>query len=343
VKITEGYYFRLHDKTIFYAKGVIHPPNKVIGYPKYVLDPSGDRISINGVRYRKEPSFLGELDILRRNYNKYLVNDPYIGDIVPEIPYGDIETIYDPLEKARQIIYANPSDNVLKDVRDMIIDLVEATNVLSIGVSGSVLVGLHRSDSDIDIVIYGEEEGRKVYNYLVDIINRGGSPYTRYSEHTIKRVYSFRRKETPIDFHNYVLQAKRKVLEGFFKNREYFIRLVKNPKPYEDYGKVVYRKIGRATMKLKVLDAREAIYTPCRYVVEVVEYVDGVRADIDEVYSLRGRFNELAWEDEVILVRGTVEKLEYTGTRKIKYRLYLGHPGDFLVNLSLKGDKLRVL
>jgi len=337
LKITEGYYFKLHDNTIFYAKGVIHPPNKVVGYPKYIPSPKGDRVNSSRIRYYKEPSLLDELKIIQEKYSKYLVNDPYIGDIVPEIPYYDIKFIYDPVKKANKLIDMNPKSNVLRDVRDMILDLRESINVKNIGVSGSILVDLYRDDSDIDIVVYGENEGLKVYNYLLEVIDKESSPYRRYDEKTIERVYRFRSKETPMKIREYVMHAKRRVLEGFFKGREYFIRLIKRPSPHEDYGKVIYRKLGKATLKLKVINAREAIYTPCRYFVEVIEYIDGIKVNVDEIYSIRGRFNELALEDEIIIAHGTIEKLEYVNGN-VRYRLYLGHPGDYLMNLSICRD-----
>ncbi len=334
MKPIEGYYFRIYDNTIFYVKGVIQPQDKVVGYPKYVPSPIGDRIDNRGIRYYKEPSITEEIRLVEEKYRKYLVYDPYIGNLVPEIPYKDIEFIYNPIEKALQVMNTKPKNKVLEDTRHMLIDLKNSANVKNIGISGSILVNLYRDSSDIDIVVYGEKEGLSVYDYLKEVIDKETSPYRRYSKEDIIRLYEFRKRETPIKFNELVQHAKRRVLEGYFGKREYFIRLVKTPLPDEDYGKVVYKKIGKATMKFKVVDAREAIFTPCKYVVEVLEHIEGVKIGVDEIYSIRGRFNELAFEDEIVIARGTVERLEYANG-DIKYRLYLGDPGDYMTNISL--------
>jgi len=329
----EGFYFRLKDDTIFYVKGVIHPPGKVVGYPKYVPSPNGDRVDERGVRYVKKEGLEDEILIVKQRYPQLLVNDQYVGGAVPEVPYDLIAEVYDPVVKARRILLEEIEDEVVTDVKNMVIDIAENTNVKNVGVSGSVLVGLHTLRSDIDIVIYGVNEGRKVYEYLKDVINKPNSPYRRYSREDIYRLYSFRSLETPISIEELLKQERRRVLEGYFKGREYFMRLIKPPTANEMYGKVRYSTIGKATLKLKVVDASESIYTPCRYRVETIEFLDGVKVYVDEVYSLRGRFNELAVEDDVIIVRGTIEKLMYSNG-KVRFRLYLGYPGDYLLNTS---------
>ena len=329
--VIEGFYFIAYSGVIFYSKGVVHPPWSVIGYPKYYPSPEGERVSrISGARYHKLES-PSEQFKLARELGCKVYYDEYIGAEAPHIDVGSIERVLNPIEKARELISGEEClDNVLCKAREMIIDLIDNSGVKphAIGLSGSILAGLHTSSSDIDIVVYGEREGREVYEYLKKAVEEGGL-YERYGPETIRGVYESRARETPVSFEEALQQARRRVLEGLFKGTEYFIRLVKPAPPREAYGMARYEKIGRSVLKAVVLDDSDSIYTPCRYAVRVKEFISGVEAPVREIYSLRGRFAEIARSGEEVVARGVVEKVCYADG-EVAYRLYLGYPGDYL-------------
>ncbi len=328
--IVEGFYMILKDKSIFYAKGVSHPPKKLVAFPKYVPSPSGDRVHSSGFRYLKIPGVDAEMDYVKKHYPHYIVYDDYFCRSVPMIPLSDVEMVLNPVEKAKEILNSTRVvDGVINDIRDFLVLASEIGGVRNIGVSGSVLAGLHKSDSDIDVVVYGFEDSIKMYRFLSDAINDCNLGFSKYSRESLHKLYRERIAETPIPFEKFVEVESRRVLEGFFKGREYFVRLVKEPDKDDVYGVYKCRKIGVATLRLRIEDDSQAIYTPCRYKVHVEDVVSGVKANVEEVYSLRGRFNEIAKKGEVALARGSVELLEY-GSGMQKYRLYIGDPGDFI-------------
>lgn len=325
----EGFFFRLESGDIFYAKGVVHPPGYVVSYPKYVVDLFGDRVNRYGVRYRKLSRLSEEREYISSRYPSYLRYDEFYCRDVVVVPLAEIAYTYNPIDRAREIIELSMKDPVLADVKDMLIDIASATNVREIGVSGSILVDLYREDSDIDIVVYGLENGYKVYEYLRDAVDRDPR-YRRYRDRDVLQLYLRRSAETPISYDQAVYQESRRVLEGYFRDREYFIRLVKFPWEETTYGSCRCRKLGKTTVKLRITDARESMFTPCRYKVEVEEYIEGVKADIVEVYSLRGRFAEIAQEDEVVVARGSVELVELK-SGDLYYRLYVGDERDYII------------
>ena len=51
----EGFMVELPSGVIFEVKGLLHPPGKVLAYPRYLPDPAGDRVR-EGRRYRKVAS-----------------------------------------------------------------------------------------------------------------------------------------------------------------------------------------------------------------------------------------------------------------------------------------------
>lgn len=327
--IIEGFFYRLKDKNIFYAKGITHPPGYVVSFPKYVVDLSGDRISSDGIRYSKLATLSDEYRYVLSRYGKYIRFDKFFCREVVLIPLNDIEHVYNPIEKAEEFLDVIPKDAVLRDVKDMVYDIVTSTGVKDIGVSGSVLIDLYRDDSDIDIVVYGLQNGRKVYEYLLEAIAKDRR-YGRYTRENVLQLYKRRAAETPITLEQLVEQESRRVLEGFFKNREYFVRLVKYPWEELTYGSYECVKLGKALLKMRIIDARESICIPYRYKVEVIEYISGVKAEVSEIYSLRGRFAEVAKEDEVIIAYGTVEHIKQMNGNAY-YRLYLGDENDYLI------------
>lgn len=328
--IVEGFFFKLKTNDIFYAKGVAHPVGSIVAYPKYVVDSGGDRIDLSGTKYRKISSVNEEYNYVVSNYAKYLKYDEFFCRNIVVVPVEDIFYIYNPIKKARDLLNIDLENFVVVDARDMVVDLIESTSVYDIGLSGSILVDLHKKDSDIDIVVYGIDNGFKIYKYLQEVVDRN-SEYRRYSKDFAKYLYLRRVKETPITFEQFFIQQSRKMLEGLFRNREYFIRLVKYPWEEFSYGSYKCRKLGKSLLKLRIIDARESIYTPCRYRVEVVEIIDGVKVEnVEEIYSLRGRFNEIAREDDIVEVFGTIEIVLFRNGKSY-YRIYLGDENDYMI------------
>ncbi|MEL9940592.1 MAG: hypothetical protein QW348_05970 [Ignisphaera sp.] len=328
--LVEGFYLLLRDKSIFYVKGVSHPPNRVVAFPKYVPRSDGDRIHPSGLRYAKIPGVDNEMRFLLSNYPHYIAYDSFFCRPVPTVPLSDIETVLNPLEKAEEILLHRViEDDVIRSVREFILLANEVGGVRNIGVSGSILANLHTHNSDIDIVVYGWRDSIKMYRFLQDAIGDKSLGFAKYSGNALQELYRERVSETPIPFEKFAEIESQRVLDGLFRGRRYFVRLVKEPGRDDTYGSYTCAKIGVATLKLRVEDDSDSIYTPCRYKVEVEEFIDGVRAYVEEVYSLRGRFNEIAKKGDTVVARGSVELLRYRDG-STKYRLYVGDAGDFI-------------
>lgn len=75
--LIEGYFFEVGGRDIFYVKGIVNPPGGVIGFPKYIKDPSGDRINRNGERYRKIPGIEDEIRHILKFYQGFMRYDDF--------------------------------------------------------------------------------------------------------------------------------------------------------------------------------------------------------------------------------------------------------------------------
>ena len=93
----------------------------------------------------------------------------------------------------------------------------------------------------------------------------------------------------------------------------------------ERYGTILYKPVGYAKIKAKIVDDLEAIFTPCCYKIENVEILEGPHVEpIEEIVSFRGRFCEQAKSSEVVIAQGKVERLQREGDRE-HFRLLLGN------------------
>jgi len=195
-----------------------------------------------------------------------------------------------------------------------------------LGISGSILVKLHTPTSDIDSIVYGSENCYKIYSALRSLLRDGESPVKPYSLKELKKLFDFRSKDTVTRFEDFVRTDSRKVLQGKFMGRDYFIRFVKEWNEIEEkYGTILYKPEGYAKIKAKVVDDSEAIFTPCSYKIENVEILEGTCVEpIEEIVSFRGRFCEQAKSGEMVIAQGKVERLQKEGEREY-HRLLLGN------------------
>ncbi len=326
--LIEGYYIMLNNHVILYVKGNDHPEGKVIAFPKYVPDSHGDRSSKWNVKYKKLLTISEQLSYVKEKLPQYLTYDLYLDTKIPEIPTKDIKKIFNPIERSREILH-DATDDVEKDCREFISKLLHIANSDEIGISGSILIKLHRESSDIDLVIYSSMERLwRIYNELESL--RHNNVIRSIDKYHLKENYMLKHVETPIDFSTFKLIESKKLLDGIFNNRRYFIRLVRYPIE-NNYGKTICRKLGWSVVKVEILDDYESILTPCRYKVRVLEFLDGIRKNIVELYSHRGRFCELTRVSRKFIVKGIVEKVVNRDKDTQYFRLYLGYSGSFAI------------
>ncbi len=328
--IIEGDFVETIEKLIFDVKGLVHPLDRVIAYIRYIPDENGDRVR-EGTRYRKIYLLREREKFLREKYPRYLYKDPVFNTFLQAVPVRYICRIYKPSERLREMLESSQLDEVEKSALKLALLIKEKAGLAldDIGVTGSILVRLHKEDSDIDLVVVGEREGRRVYEAMEELFNENS--VQRYSMEELWRLYEFRSMDTLMSFEDFVKIEKRKILQGLFENRDFYIRLVKKPEEYgEKYGDRIYTPLKKARIKARVLNAEDSIFTPCRYVVDVLEG----DSRIEEIVSYRGRFCEVAREGEVIEARGRLEKV-IDKKRGIYYRLLLGSSRkDYMILLE---------
>ncbi len=330
----EGDLIRTSQGWIFDIKGLIHPPGKVVAFPRFFPQEKGERIQ-EGTTYSKVYVLSERYRMLKERFPQYLVVDPIFGERLCEVPKEDIRVHYDPVTRLEEL----RDSSRLGDLESAALHFSELLHKNAgvpwskLGVSGSLLVKLPTPRSDVDLTVYGKANCLKVYDALESAMKNGEAGIRAYTLKELRVLYDFRSQDTRMPFDSFVRSECRKVLQGKFLQYDYFIRCIVDWNEVgEEYGDNVYRKAGYAKIRGTVLDDSEAIFTPCRYLVEDVHVLSGDGGSaVTEVASFRGRFCEQAQNGESVVAQGKVEKVQRKNG-KVFFRLLLGgKPSDYLI------------
>jgi predicted nucleotidyltransferase len=338
MRAREGDLIKTGDNVIFDVKGLVHPPDKVIAFPRYIPSAEGTRRG-GGNLYGKVYNLAERFQYLQQNAPQLIVLDPVFGETLCEVPITVVTKHYKPVEKLDKLRKARKLADLERKAVSLAKSLKEAAGIpwSSIGISGSIMAGLFTPKSDVDPLVYGVENCRKAYAALQDLLKDESSHLKRYSRGELQAVFDFRSKDTLMSFEDFAQVEERKAFQGKFDGVDYFVRFVKDwSQVHEKYGDVCYTNRGYAKVRGTVADDSEALFTPCTYRLENVTVVDGPRLEpITEVVSFRGRFCEHAKTGEAIVAQGKVERVNDTRDNSIRYRLILGNkPQDYMALLQ---------
>ena len=312
------------DGLFFDVKGLLHPPGRIVAYLRYYPNNRGTRLR-DGVRYAKIYNLSGRRSLLKRKWPEYLYYDEVQGRELQGVPANNMRNLHSPAQKSRALLRTRQKDPLETNAIRLVQILSHESRLpsASFGISGSLLVGFHRPDSDIDVIVYGAEQSERVHSVLYSLLNND-QYFHRYTARNLKKLYVRRGLQQAIGFRDFAEQEQRKVFEGKFMGHDYFLRCVKRwGEITERYGEVRYKPMGRCMISGWVSDDAETLLTPCRYSLDRVRVLEGVRSRRpSEVVSFRGRFTEQASCGERIVARGRLESVQSDGSQH--FRLVVG-------------------
>lgn len=334
MKAREGDLVETGSQLIFDVKGLIHPPRKVIAFPRFIPDSSGNR-EYKQTTYKKIYSLSRRFEFLEEKIPHLVVRDTVFDERLCEVPTHTLKEHYKPAEKLMELRGSNNLDKIEGKALQLAELLKETADIPwdGIGISGSIMVGIHTPHSDIDPIIYGSENCRKVYSALKELLNDQQEPFKPYTQEGLKGLFDFRSKDTMMSYEDFVRTESRKVMQGKFLEKDYFIRFVKDwSEVGEKYGDVHYVNVGYAKVKSTVVDDSQSIFTPCVYKISDVQILEGSEVgSIEEIASFRGRFCEQAREGEIVIAQGKIERVVDSKKNREYFRLLLGNkPSDYM-------------
>ncbi len=335
MRAREGDLIRTVADVVFDVKGTIHPPGKIVAFPRFIPQADGVRRGKNS-NYGKVYSLGDRFMYLQMHHPDLIVFDPVFGETMCEVPVEQIAEVYHPADKLAQLREAHALSSLEQKALKLAVTLREKADIpwSAIGVSGSIMAGLTTETSDIDPLVYGAENSQKAYKALQELRMVEGSGFKPYTPTELKTLYDFRNKDTQMTYQDFTIVESRKAFQGMFMGTDYFIRFLKDWKETdEQYGDVIYTNSGYCKIRATVENSKDALFTPCAYGLRDVEVLDGPKlTPISKVASFRGRFCLQAEVGERIEAQGKAELVTYKKSGGKHYRLILGNkPQDYMV------------
>ena len=188
----EGELIKTENNVIFDVKGLVHPPHRVIAFPRYIPSPTGARGSGKDM-YGKVYNLAERFTYLQQNAPSLIVHDKVFDENLCEVPVETIKKRYDPIAKLTILRTSEKLELLERKTVQFAEDLREVTDIpwSAIGISGSVLVGLQTAKSDLDPIIYGVEACRKAYAALEDLLLNGDSRFKPYTRGGLQMLFDF--------------------------------------------------------------------------------------------------------------------------------------------------------
>lgn len=334
----EGDYLQTKENGLFFdVKGLKHPEDRKICFIRFYPDPKGKR-KRNGVQYSKIYDINKRYLFLKKNHPEYLFFSEQYDMELQGVLNSDIKKIYTPREYFNSLKQKSFLKGIEKDSFELCMLLADGGHLpaYSIGITGSQMIGLNTQDSDIDLIVYGTDTCLNFQKFLPEIF-RTSNKCRPYTFEEFKRHYKFRAGDSGISFNDFMKSEKRKLHQGIYNGMEFFIRYIKSPEDWDgSFYDYIYKNIGKIKLTAEILDAKNAIFTPASYKINVVRIIDLESKEtnieiehfdldlIKEINSYRGRFCEQAQKGELVFIEGKVERVIYKKKHSY-YRILLGN------------------
>jgi hypothetical protein len=312
----DGDVFVTRDNFVFYTFGYEHPKDRVIAFLKYI---PAQHKEIFKIRFLKRTWKKGKQQLLRaeklytaenyatflegfkKSFPDYVFHCPFRQKDLISVPLKQIKKIYLPNECLQALMKKRRKDRLEKSAVRLLSLLSKKSHVAlsDFGLHGSLVLNMHVPDSDVDFVVYGAKNFRRVENTVDRLVKRNVLNFVFTKRLDMVRHYRGRFKDTL-----FVYNAVRKHEEIKAK-----------------YGAFKYAPVKHVKFYCQISNDREAMFRPAVY--GVTGYVPIDKESIltedavpNRVVSMIGYYRNVARKGDRVRVSGVLERVKNVKTKK---------------------------
>lgn len=271
---------------------------KVLCFLRYVKDSSGWR------KVTTEPANA----FLKQYYPDYLYYSPILDAHLHAVDRNRIVQHHQPRLRLQEIMQANQRDAVESDLFQLC-DLLRqhGLDLTHIGVTGSILVGLQKQSSDIDLVCYGRTVFHQCRAITRELIEQGQLHELNHNDW----LQSYQRRSCDLSFADYVWHERRKTNKAIINGRKFDLSC--SHALHENLDSLPaeatsYQKCGMITLQCKVIDDTHAFDYPAEFKID--------NEHIDAIVCFTATYTGQAIKGETVEVSGAVEQTQL-GVKRI--------------------------
>ncbi len=259
---------------------------------------------------------------LQGNFLQYLIFHGTISRKTIGVNYNDVFEVRKPDEKLKRLIERKPEDQLIAATQQ-VLKFVTHHAVLSVkdfGVFGSMLHDFHHPEfSDIDLVIYGQENTSKLCEALHELYADDSTLLTNEFE-TDEAMREKRWRFKNLSPREFVWHQRRKLVYALFKDEKSGRTIKTEFEPVKDWKGIVNQQYGSKAkavqkgwvkMLARITNDNEAPFIPSVYGIEPVKILDGVEdaENASRIVSYMEEFRMQARKIEVVYVEGNLEEV----------------------------------
>jgi len=312
----DGDAFLTREKFIFYTFGYEHPPQRIIAFLKYIPTEFRQHFPLRFLTRRWK---LGATEFLRperlytaknfqiltngfrKNLPVYMHFCPFRQKNLIAPPLSLIKTMYVPKQRLDHLLKKRKHDHLQK-LALKIIFLLSAVSCVSLedfGLHGSIALDMHAEESDIDLVVYGAENFRRLEAAVNRLVAEGefemaGKNRARYGGKIF--VYNAVRKPTEVSIR---------------------------------YGDHKYSPVASVRFRCVVEEDSEAMFRPAVYQISDYQPLKTAsRLEVAQipkvVVSMIGCYRNVARKGGKIEVSGVLERVEHIRNGSVHHQVVVG-------------------
>jgi len=320
----DGDTFVTKEGFILNTFGYEHPNDRVFAFLKYIPAEYKELFNVEMLErtweysgkqlFRAEKLYTAKnyqtfIEAFRKNFPDYLYYDQYRDKELITAPLNKIEEVFVPREK---LVWLRnlPKRDQLQDMALELIELIDkesGVELKDMGVHGSIALNMHAPQSDIDFVVYGTDNFRKVEAGVERMVNAAKLSYIVGNR----------------------LDAARK-FQGRYKKKIFMYNATRQ---FEDvkikYGQYKFTPLDPVRFICTISDDRETMYRPATYKISGYKPQDPEsELPLDkipvQVISNIGCYRNIAKKGSQIKVAGKLERVESTSSSEVFYQVVVG-------------------